>query len=161
MQKLTLNFITMGASKSTLKIFETPSCACISGSLHMTTHTTVLVETFKDLSSELYWCYCNIFSTQDHTTAVITHDGSAAFPPGRVRVLRSYGNSSWIPWYRRGIVVRVTVLIRLLMMGMTWIISYTRVRRRRTCYSRMSLYLTPDPRTMLISIFSKPSSSAN
>ena len=55
-----------------------PGCDCISGSLHMTTQMEVLIETLKDLSSEFRWCSYNIFSTQDHTVAVITHDESAA-----------------------------------------------------------------------------------
>ena len=53
-------------------------CARISESLHMTIQTAVLVETLKSLSSDLHWCSCKIFSTQDHTVAAITHDESAA-----------------------------------------------------------------------------------
>jgi len=43
----------------------------ISGSLHMTIQTAVLIETLKDLGAELRWCSCNIFSTQDHAAAAI------------------------------------------------------------------------------------------
>ena len=42
----------------------------------MTIQTAVLIDTPKALSSELPWCSCNIFSTQYHTVAVITHDKS-------------------------------------------------------------------------------------
>ena len=54
------------------------SGAHIYGSLYMTIHTSVLIEILKALSSDLRWCFCNIFYTQDHTVAVITHDKYAA-----------------------------------------------------------------------------------
>ena len=44
----------------------------------MSMHTEVLIETLKDLSSDLLWCYCNIFYSQEHTVAVINHDESAS-----------------------------------------------------------------------------------
>ncbi|HUH24924.1 MAG TPA: adenosylhomocysteinase, partial [Brevundimonas sp.] len=40
--------------------------ARITGSLHMTIQTAVLIETLKELGAELRWASCNIFSTQDH-----------------------------------------------------------------------------------------------
>lgn len=43
----------------------------ISGSLHMTIQTAVLIETLYHLGAELRWCSCNIFSTQDHAAAAI------------------------------------------------------------------------------------------
>ena len=55
-----------------------PGCARIYGYLHMTIHTTVLIEALKALISELRWCSCNILSTQEHTVAIITHDESAS-----------------------------------------------------------------------------------
>ena len=67
-------FLTMGARKSTYQIFEMPGCACIAGYLRMTIHMALLIENPKDFSSYLCWCYCNIFSTQEHTVYVITHD---------------------------------------------------------------------------------------
>jgi adenosylhomocysteinase len=45
--------------------------AKISGSLHMTIQTAVLIETLHDLGAEVRWCSCNIFSTQDHAAAAI------------------------------------------------------------------------------------------
>ena len=53
-------------------------CAHIYGSLHMTIHTAVLIDNLKDLSSDLLWLSCNIFSTQEHTVAIITHDEYAS-----------------------------------------------------------------------------------
>jgi len=52
--------------------------ARISGSLHMTVQTAVLIETLKALGADLRWCSCNIFSTQDHAAAAIARDESAA-----------------------------------------------------------------------------------
>jgi len=51
--------------------------AKISGSLHMTIQTAVLIETLKALGAELRWASCNIFSTQDHAAATIAHEKSA------------------------------------------------------------------------------------
>ena len=52
--------------------------ARISGSLHMTIQTAVLIETLKALGGDMRWCSCNIFSTQDHAAAAIARDESAA-----------------------------------------------------------------------------------
>ena len=49
----------------------------ISGSLHMTIQTAILIETLKVLGAELRWCSCNIFSTQDHAAAAIAVSKSA------------------------------------------------------------------------------------
>jgi len=45
--------------------------AKISGSLHMTIQTGVLIETLQSLGADVRWCSCNIFSTQDHAAAAI------------------------------------------------------------------------------------------
>ena len=45
--------------------------ARITGSLHMTIQTAVLIETLRDLGAEVRWASCNIFSTQDHAAAAI------------------------------------------------------------------------------------------
>src|SRR3954454_79857 len=45
--------------------------ARISGSLHMTVQTAVLIETLVELGAEVRWASCNIFSTQDHAAAAI------------------------------------------------------------------------------------------
>jgi len=52
--------------------------ARVSGSLHMTIQTGVLIETLKALGADLRWCSCNIFSTQDHAASAIARDESAA-----------------------------------------------------------------------------------
>lgn len=52
--------------------------ARISGSLHMTVQTAVLIETLAHLGADIRWCSCNIFSTQDHAASAIARDGSAA-----------------------------------------------------------------------------------
>jgi adenosylhomocysteinase len=53
--------------------------ARITGSLHMTIQTAVLIETLTALGAEVRWCSCNIFSTQDHAAAAIARDSSAVF----------------------------------------------------------------------------------
>jgi adenosylhomocysteinase len=51
----------------------------ISGSLHMTIQTAVLIETLKDLGATVRWASCNIFSTQDHAAAAIAAAGIPVF----------------------------------------------------------------------------------
>jgi len=53
--------------------------ARISGSLHMTIQTAVLIETLQALGAEVRWASCNIFSTQDHAAAAIATRGTAVF----------------------------------------------------------------------------------
>lgn len=53
--------------------------ARISGSLHMTIQTAVLIETLTALGAEVRWASCNIFSTQDHAAAAIVEDGVPVF----------------------------------------------------------------------------------
>jgi adenosylhomocysteinase len=58
--------------------------ARITGSLHMTIQTAVLIETLTALGAEVRWCSCNIFSTQDHAAAatVVGKDGTPDDPKG-------------------------------------------------------------------------------
>src|SRR5271163_1939748 len=51
----------------------------VTGSLHMTIQTAVLIETLVDLGAEVRWASCNIFSTQDHAAAAIAAAGVAVF----------------------------------------------------------------------------------
>ena len=51
----------------------------ITGSLHMTIQTAVLIETLKDLGANVRWASCNIFSTQDHAAAAIAATGTPVF----------------------------------------------------------------------------------
>ena len=53
--------------------------ARITGSLHMTIQTAVLIETLAALGAEVRWASCNIFSTQDHAAAAIAAGGTAVF----------------------------------------------------------------------------------
>ena len=51
----------------------------ITGSLHMTIQTAVLIETLVDLGADVRWASCNIFSTQDHAAAAIADSGTPVF----------------------------------------------------------------------------------
>jgi adenosylhomocysteinase len=51
----------------------------VSGSLHMTIQTAVLIETLRDLGATVRWASCNIFSTQDHAAAAIAAAGLPVF----------------------------------------------------------------------------------
>jgi len=53
--------------------------ARITGSLHMTIQTAVLIETLKALGADVRWASCNIFSTQDHAAAAIAESGTPVF----------------------------------------------------------------------------------
>jgi adenosylhomocysteinase len=53
--------------------------ARVTGSLHMTVQTAVLIETLTALGAEVRWCSCNIFSTQDHAAAAIAEAGVPVF----------------------------------------------------------------------------------
>jgi adenosylhomocysteinase len=53
--------------------------ARITGSLHMTVETAVLIETLKKLGADVRWASCNIFSTQDHAAAAIAQAGIPVF----------------------------------------------------------------------------------
>ena len=64
--------------------------ARISGSLHMTIQTAVLIETLKELGGDIRWCSCNIFSTQDHAAAAIARDESAAVFAWKGETLEEY-----------------------------------------------------------------------
>src|SRR6185436_11258059 len=58
--------------------------ARVTGSLHMTIQTAVLIETLTAIGAEVRWCSCNIFSTQDHAAAavVVGPNGTADEPAG-------------------------------------------------------------------------------
>ena len=53
--------------------------ARITGSLHMTVQTAVLIETLVELGADVRWCSCNIFSTQDHAAAAVAEKGVPVF----------------------------------------------------------------------------------
>jgi adenosylhomocysteinase len=64
--------------------------ARVSGSLHMTIQTAVLIETLKKIGADIRWCSCNIFSTQDHAAAAIARDESAAVFAWKGETLEEY-----------------------------------------------------------------------
>ncbi len=64
--------------------------ARITGSLHMTVQTAVLIETLSALGAEVRWCSCNIFSTQDHAAAAV-----AVGPEGTVEQPRGVPVFAW------------------------------------------------------------------
>jgi len=51
----------------------------VTGSLHMTIQTAVLIETMKDIGADVRWASCNIFSTQDHAAQAIAATGTPVF----------------------------------------------------------------------------------
>ncbi|MFY9314593.1 MAG: adenosylhomocysteinase, partial [Burkholderiales bacterium] len=53
--------------------------ARVTGSLHMTIQTAVLIETLKALGADVRWASCNIFSTQDHAAAAVAASGTPVF----------------------------------------------------------------------------------
>ena len=53
--------------------------ARITGSLHMTIQTAVLIETLKDLGADVRWASCNVYSTQNHAAAAIAAGGTSVF----------------------------------------------------------------------------------
>src|SRR6187551_2132904 len=53
--------------------------ARITGSLHMTIQTAMLIETLQALGAQVRWASCNIFSTQDHAAAAIAANGTPVF----------------------------------------------------------------------------------
>ena len=64
----------------------------ITGSLHMTIQTAVLIETLVDLGASVRWASCNIFSTQDHAAAAIARLACRS-SPGRARRSKSTGSA--------------------------------------------------------------------
>src|SRR6267154_6120930 len=68
--------------------------ARISGSLHMTIQTAVLIETLVALGADVRWASCNIFSTQDHAAAAIAASGVPVFA-WKGETLEEYWDCTW------------------------------------------------------------------
>ena len=66
--------------------------ARISGSLHMTVHTAVLIETLKALGADLRWCSCIIYAPRIMPPLPLIVMRVALFSPGKERVWKSTGN---------------------------------------------------------------------
>ncbi len=76
--------------------------ARISGSLHMTVQTAVLIETLVDLGADVRWASCNIYSTQDHAAAAVAvgrGDGASADNPCGVPVFAWKGETLEEYWW--------------------------------------------------------------
>ena len=66
----------------------------ITGSLHMTIQTAVLIETLVELGADVRWASCNIFSTQDHAAAAIAQAGIPVFA-WKGETLEEYWDLTW------------------------------------------------------------------
>jgi adenosylhomocysteinase len=66
----------------------------ITGSLHMTIQTAVLIETLVELGADVRWASCNIFSTQDHAAAAIAKTGVPVFA-WKGETLEEYWDLTW------------------------------------------------------------------
>ena len=66
----------------------------ITGSLHMTIQTAVLIETLAELGASVRWASCNIFSTQDHAAAAIAKTGVPVFA-WKAETLEEYWDCTW------------------------------------------------------------------
>ena len=66
----------------------------ITGSLHMTIQTAVLIETLVELGADVRWASCNIFSTQDHAAAAIAAAGVPVFA-WKGETLEEYWDCTW------------------------------------------------------------------
>src|SRR5215217_434203 len=66
----------------------------VTGSLHMTIQTAVLIETLVDLGADVRWASCNIFSTQDHAAAAIAASGVPVFA-WKGETLEEYWDCTW------------------------------------------------------------------
>lgn len=62
----------------------------VTGSLHMTIQTAMLIETLAELGADIRWASCNIFSTQDHAAAAIAENGTAAVFAWKGEILEEY-----------------------------------------------------------------------
>ena len=102
-----INLADFGRKELTLAEYEMPGLmavrkkygeqqilkgARITGSLHMTIQTGVLIETLKALGATLRWCSCNIFSTQDHAAAAIVKLVHQSLH-GKEKQLKNTGNA--------------------------------------------------------------------
>ena len=73
----------------------------VTGSLHMTIQTAVLIETMVDLGADVRWASCNIFSTQDHAAAAIAATGVPVFA-WKGESLEEYWECTWAALSHKG-----------------------------------------------------------
>eukprot|EP00009_Paramoeba_aestuarina_P014121 CAMPEP_0201523914 /NCGR_PEP_ID=MMETSP0161_2-20130828/20997_1 /ASSEMBLY_ACC=CAM_ASM_000251 /TAXON_ID=180227 /ORGANISM="Neoparamoeba aestuarina, Strain SoJaBio B1-5/56/2" /LENGTH=476 /DNA_ID=CAMNT_0047923147 /DNA_START=94 /DNA_END=1524 /DNA_ORIENTATION=- len=67
----------------------------LTGSLHMTVQTAILIETLASLGAKLRWCSCNIYSTQDHAAAAIASAGTSSVFAWKGETLEEYWECTW------------------------------------------------------------------
>jgi len=70
----------------------------VTGSLHMTIQTAVLIETLQAIGAQVRWASCNIYSTQDHAAAAIAKTGTAVFA-WKGESLEEYWDCTWKALY--------------------------------------------------------------
>jgi adenosylhomocysteinase len=70
----------------------------VTGSLHMTIQTAVLIETLQAIGAKVRWASCNIYSTQDHAAAAVAKAGTAVFA-WKGETLEEYWNCTWKALY--------------------------------------------------------------
>src|SRR5437588_9761730 len=77
--------------------------ARVTGSLHMTIQTAVLIETLQALGAEVRWASCNIFSTQDHAAAALAARGTPVFAKKGESLTEYWDNTHRLfTWYDGG-----------------------------------------------------------
>lgn len=70
----------------------------VTGSLHMTIQTAVLIETLQAVGATVRWCSCNIYSTQDHAASAVAKTGTAVFA-WKGETLEEYWDCTWKALY--------------------------------------------------------------
>jgi adenosylhomocysteinase len=65
----------------------------VTGSLHMTIQTAMLIETLYALGADIRWASCNIFSTQDHAAAAIARTAQPPCMPGKAKPWKNTGGA--------------------------------------------------------------------
>ena len=122
--------------------------------LSISTQTEVFIETITALFSDLCWCSCNILSTNNHAIyAIIRHEFDAVFSwKGEILVEYWEFTLNTLICPKEDDKGHGTDLI--VGDGVTWLFSYIRVRRHRTCSLRMVLSPNPSTQKILNSIFS-------
>jgi len=124
--------------------------AKISGSLHMTIQTAVLIETLYELGAEVRWASCNIFSTQDHAPLLLSKPRPPTSSHGRERPSRSTGIAPTKSSHGPDAMVQIFSLMMVVMLPS----SFTKVSRPRDTSS------SPERCQMLINMITSSSSKS-
>ena len=138
-----------------------PGCACISVSLHMIIQTRVLIETTKDLRSDLRWCSCNIFFTQYHDVAYIKFGESTTVFSYKGESIEEYWECIMNALICPEDDFKVHRPDLIVYDGVDMTLPIHEGKKARDFSSIMVLSLILATRKMLSSRLSKPSSSSN